>query len=512
MIDATPLMKLYARRRLGRIRSVPPAEAQAGELRRLLHWARDTAFGKAHGFGSIRTVEDFRSAVPVRSYEDYWRDWWAKPFPVHENVTSPGRTPYFAVTSGTTSGKTKYIPVTREMVASNKRAALDVVVHHLNNHPDSHPLGGKTFMMGGSTDLVAEADGVFSGDLSGIATATQSLWTRPFAYPPTDVALWEDWERKLDRFARDAFEEKITIWTGTPSWMLILLDRMREIADGRPLFPHLDLLVHGGVSWELYADRFAGFLAETGARTREVYPASEAFIAVADRDYADGLRLIADNGIFFEFIPLEELGSENPTRHWTGTIETGVDYAVVVSSNAGLYAYLIGDTVRFLDRDGPRLRITGRTSYMLSAFGEHLLGSEIESAVHDAAGEQDANVVEFTVGPVLHTGKGGRGGHIYLIETESSVDPRLLAERIDARLHDTNDDYAAHRAEGTGMEPPRVVPVEPGGFERWMASQGKSGGQHKVPRVMSDPDRFQRMLADFGVDPDSGQQQGEEHQ
>ncbi|ANK81955.1 MAG: hypothetical protein TEF_14990 [Rhizobiales bacterium NRL2] len=510
MLDATPLMKIYASWRIARLKRRSPREAQERELMKLLHWAKDTRFGKAHGFAKIRTVEDFQAAVPIASYEDYWRDWWRESFPVHDNITSPGRTPHFAVTSGTTSGKTKYIPVTREMIASNKKAAVDVVVHHLANHPDSRPLAGKTFMMGGSTDLVEQAPGIDSGDLSGIAVTTQSAWTKPFAYPPTDVALWEDWEKKLDRFARDAFEEKITIWTGTPSWMLILIDRMREIAAGRPLFPNLELLVHGGVSWELYRERFAPFLAETGAKTREVYPASEGFIAVADKAYEDGLRLIADNGIFFEFVPLEELDSDNPTRHWVGNLETGQDYAVVLSSNAGLYAYLVGDTVRFVDRDGPRLKITGRTSYMLSAFGEHLIGSEIETAVHDAAGDQGVQVAEFTVGPVLHAERGGRGGHIYLIETEGgSADADRLARRIDERLSEVNDDYAAHRVEGTGMEPPRVVLVGEGGFERWMASRGKSGGQHKVPRVIADADRFRAMLGDFGVDPESGEQQGQ---
>lgn len=509
LLDATPLMKLYARRRLRRLQAMDPAEAQVRELHRLVRQARRTRFGRAHDFERIRTVEDFQSAVPVGTYEEFWDDWWREPFPVHRDITSPGLTPFFAVTSGTTSGRTKYIPVTRAMVAANKRAALDVLVHHLANHPDSRPLSGKTFMMGGSTDLVEEAPGVRSGDLSGIAVATQSAWTRPFAYPPTDIALLEDWEAKLSHFVHDAFEQRITIWTGTPSWMLILLDRMREAADGRPLFPDLELLVHGGVSWDLYADRFAGLLADSGAHTREVYPASEGFIAVADRGEGDGLRLIADNGIFFEFVPLEELGSEQPVRHWAGNLETGVDYAVVLTTNAGLYAYLVGDTVRFIDRDGPRLKITGRTSYMLSAFGEHLLGSEIETAVHDAAAAQDVQVTEFAVGPVLHRGRGGRGGHIYIVETVPAADAARLAQEIDRKLSEINDDYRAHRAAGAGMEPPRAALVPPGGFERWMASRGKAGGQHKVPRVVADPERFHAMLADFGIDPESGEDQRE---
>jgi hypothetical protein len=474
-----------------------PAAQQQRELFKLLRWAGDTRFGRAHGFGKIRSVEEFQKAVPLGAYEDYWSSWWEPDFPVHRDVTSPGRTPFYAVTSGTTSGATKYIPVTGEMVASNKRAALDIVVHHLANHPDARPLSGKAFMQGGSTDLKEEASGVFSGDLSGIAVKTQSLWTRPFAWPPQETALLEDWEEKLRRFTRDGFEQNIAIWSGVPSWMLILLERMRETDPERRRFPHLDLLVHGGVAWDLYRDRFSEFLSETGARTREVYPASEGFIAVADRGDGDGLRLIIDNGIFFEFVPLEELGSDDPTRHWVGNLETGVDYAIALSSNAGLYAYLIGDTVRFVERDPPRLLITGRTSYMLSAFGEHLIGSEIERAVHEAAEAQGVSIVEFSVGPVLPEGDGGKGGHVYLVETEGRADGARLAGDIDAALNRINDDYRAHRIGDTGMAAPEVRLVSGGAFERWMSMKGKSGGQHKVPRVITDAEKFRAMIGEF---------------
>ncbi|WP_417519503.1 GH3 family domain-containing protein [Minwuia sp.] len=497
MIDATPLLKIAARRRLKALQAQDPAETQAAELMKLLRWARDTAFGRAHGFSNLRTVADFQRAVPIRSYEDFWSDWWQKPFPKHRNITSPGKTTWFAVTSGTTSGATKYIPVTDRMVAANKRAAIDVVTHHLANHPDSRPLSGRTFMMGGSTDLVEEAPGVFSGDLSGIAIKTQSLWTKPYAWPPTETALLEDWQEKLDRFVEDGFEQNIAIWTGVPSWMLILLERMQEVSDGRQPFPNLELLIHGGVAWDLYRERFAPFLKQTGVATREVYPASEGFIAVADRADGEGLRLIIDNGIFFEFVPLAELGSDNPTRHWAGTIEPGIDYAVVLSSCAGLYAYLLGDTVRFVDTSPPRLLITGRTSYMLSAFGEHLIGSEIERAVNVAAQAQSVQIIEFSVGPVLSEGTGGKGGHVYIVETGNAADAGKLSADIDRALCQANDDYRAHRSGGTGMEAPVVRLVPEGSFRHWMASKGKLGGQHKVPRVISDPAKFAAMLDDF---------------
>lgn len=497
MPDFSPLLKLAARRRAAQMRGMRPAEVQERELKKLLRWGGKTDFGKAHDFDRIRSVTDFQAAVPIRSYEDFWKGWWQGAFPIHENVTSPGRTPFFAVTSGTTSGATKYIPVTPEMVASNKRAAVDVVTHHLISHPDSTPLSGRTFMMGGSTELVEEATGVFSGDLSGIAMKTQSLWTRPFAWPPEQTALLSDWEEKLRRFTRDGFEQNISIWTGVPSWMLILLERMASERPGVQPLPNLQLLIHGGVAWDLYRDRFEPFLKATGAATREVYPASEGFIAIADRGDGEGLHLVLDNGVFFEFVPLEELGSENPTRHWAGTIETGVDYAIALSSCAGLYAYLIGDTVRFVDRDPPRLKITGRTSYMLSAFGEHLIGSEMDRAINEAAAAQNVQIIEYSVGPVLSDSAGGRGGHVWLVETKGAADANRLAMDIDRILSDINDDYRAHRSDGTGMNAPEVRLQPNDSFSRWMASKGKLGGQHKVPRVINNASKFRSMLHDF---------------
>jgi len=497
MIDPSPLLGIFARRRARQLAKQSPAQVQEAQLRKLLSWASDTDYGRAHCFGRIRTVEDFQHAVPLGSYEDFWNGWWRDRFPHHHNITSPGTTRHFAVTSGTTSGATKYIPVTKEMVASNKRAAIDVVVHHLTNNPASRPLSGKTFMMGGSTDLIEEAPGVFSGDLSGIAVKTQSAWTRPFAWPREETALLSDWEEKLRRFAHDGFEQNIAIWTGVPSWMLILLERMQQEQPGRQPFPNLQLLIHGGVAWDLYRDRFAPFLAETGAATREVYPASEGFIAIADRGEGEGLRLNLDHGIFHEFVPLEELGSDRPTRHWVGNLETGVDYAIALSSCSGLYAYLIGDTVRFVDRDPPRLLITGRTSYMLSAFGEHLIGSEIDRAINEAARLQDIRIVEYSVGPVLSGESGGRGGHVWLVEPEKGADAARLARDIDRILCEINDDYRAHRSDGTGMDAPEVRLQGPGAFERWMALKGKSGGQHKVPRVIADAAKFGTMLSEF---------------
>jgi hypothetical protein len=274
------------------------------------------------------------------------------------------------------------------------------------------------------------------------------------------------------------------VLTGTPSWLLMLLHRMAP--DGAPPLPRLELLIHGGVAWAPYRDRIAPFL-PPGCTTREVYPASEGFIAIQDRGESEGMRLVLDRGCFLEFVPVEELDAPSPTRHWTATIETDLDYAVVLSSNAGLFAYILGDVVRFVERAPPRLLVTGRTAWTLSAFGEHVTGEEIALALECAAAAAGIAVGEWCCGPEF---VGELGRHRLLLE--SSAGPgaaTALAAAFDAALQSDNEDYAAHRLGGQML--PAMVDVLPeGSFEAWMRSQGRLGGQNKVPRVIAGPARF----------------------
>jgi len=490
--DATPLLRLYGwnrRRHLGRL---DPAAAQQRQLRFLLRRARDTRFGRAHGFGSIRSVREFRAHVPLRRYEDFWRDWLQPLFPAIDEVSWPGRIGHLAVSSGTSAGTTKWIPVTREMIAANKRAALDVLVWHLHARPESRIFGGPSLVLGGSTGLVERAPGVRSGDLSGIAASQVPIWARSRYFPPPELALIENWDEKLDRIARAAPADIRSIG-GTPSWLLILFERLAELSPRRQRrlaarFPALELIVHGGVGFAPYETAFARWLEGSRAETREVYAASEGFIAVADRGSGEGLRLILDNGLFFEFVPVGELGSSAPTRHWIGDAEIGVDYALVLSTNAGLFGYVIGDTVRLIDRDPPRLLITGRTSYALSAFGEHVIGEELEAAVSASARAIGAAVADFSVGAIYPDAHRALGRHLFIVELDPPPDTAALARfaaTVDADLRARNEDYAAHRAGGTGMDPPEVLAVPPGFFAGWMRDRGKLGGQNKVPRVVA---------------------------
>jgi len=499
VIDGTPFLKLYARRRGAALHREGAALEQEKQLLRLVRRAEDTRFGGDHAFANIRTIADFQTRVPLRRYEDMWRDYWQPTFPSLTSCTWPGTIPYFALSSGTTSGTTKYIPCSHEMNRANDRAALNVLVHHIANRPRSRVLGGKTFMLGGSTELTEVAPGIYAGDLSGIAAARVPFWARPYIYPPRELALIADWEKKIEALSRGILEQDIRVIAGTPSWLLIFFERLFALKPEREprlsaFFPNLELIIHGGVNFAPYRPQFEALLVGSHAETREVYPASEGFIAAADRGPGEGLRLIVDNGLFYEFVPLGDLDAASPRRHTLANIELGLDYAVVVSSCAGLWAYVMGDTVTFVERELPRVLVTGRTSYYLSSFGEHLTGGEIEDAVSTAASAIGAQIADFAVGAVFPDDKTSRGGHLYLVEFSSPspnpADAQRFLQIVDDVLSRRNDDYRAHRSGGFGLEPPQLRALPRGSFEAWMKSRGQLGGQHKVPRVIANADLF----------------------
>lgn len=499
MYDATWVLRAYANRRLRQLGRMNPEEAQQRVLLSLVRRARGTRFADQHEFEAIQSLADFRERVPVRSYEAFWDTYWRDPFPRLENCTWRGTIPYFALSSGTTRGSTKFIPVSREINRANTRAVSDLLVHHVANRPDSRVLAGRCFMLGGSTGLTRHARGVYSGDLSGIAAAVRPAWAGLRYFPPRRLEGIADWEVKVERLARRSLQEDIRAIGGTPSWLLIYFDRLLEIAgatDGRvaDVYPDLEFLVHGGVAWAPYRDRFQALLEGSRAETREVYPASEGFFGVADGDDGAGLRLLLDNEIFYEFVPVSELDAGGQECRWIGDVETGVNYALVVSTAAGLWRYLVGDTVTFVSRDPPRVLVTGRTSYTLSAFGEHVIGAELETAVSESAKAIGATVNDFAVGSLFSERSGDRGGHLYIVEFADSDVGAAQIERfaasVDSVLLRLNEDYAAHRADGWGLEPPRVAVLAPGGFAAWMKDRGKLGGQNKVPRVINDPELF----------------------
>jgi hypothetical protein len=502
MLDATVLLKLYALRRRKRLATLVPHKAQQRQLLSLLRKARATRFGKDHGFAALHKVTQYQQNVPLRRYEALHQEYWQSDFPRLVDCSWPGTIPFFAVTSGTTTGVTKYIPVSHAINLTNRYAATDLLVHHIINRPYSRLLGGRNFMLGGSTNLVELAPDIYSGDLSGIAAKTVPWWARLYYYPPKALESIQDWEQKIQAFAVDSIHKDIRSVNGIPSWMLIFFDKLAERhphAQGRlsDYWPNLELLVHGGINFEPYRRRFQELLAGSHAETREAYAASEGFIAVADRGNGEGLRLILDNGIFFEFVPVEELDSSNPTRHWIANVELNVNYAIVVSTCAGVWACPIGDTVKFVDLDPPRILITGRTSYSMSAFGEHLIGEEIEHAIAAAANTIGTSVTDYAMGALFPQRKNELGRHLYIVEfTETLPGPQAIkrfSQVLDTLLCQENEDYQVHRHGNYGLATPQVQAVPKGTFAAWMKQRGQLGGQHKVPRIINDAALFEEL-------------------
>ena len=502
MLDATPFLKLYAKIRTAQLARQNPIQTQEKELLKLIKKAEKTRFGRDHGFERVSSVAAYQARVPLRRWEDFWEQYWKEAFPHIEGTTWPSQNKYFPVTSGTTAGGTKYIPYSIEMQRSTSRAGLDLLTHHVTNRPNSRIGAGKNFVLGGSTALVEEAPGIFSGDLSGIAVKTLPWWARSRYFPPEKIALLSNWEEKIATFADLALKEDIRSMSGVPSWMLILFDKfaeMRPDADRKiaKLFPDLEMVVHGGISFAPYRRQYEEILEGSHAELREVYPASEGFIAIADRGSGEGLRMILDNGIFYEFIPLDELDSENPTRHWIANAEKGVNYAIVLTTCAGCWSYILGDTIKFIDTTVPRILITGRTSYSLSTVGEHLIGEEIEEGLTAASEELGVIISDYSVGSIFPNGERELAGHLYFVEFDgNSLNEDLLArfeQILDETLVKTNEDYEAHRKDNFGLKPPKVHPVKPGLFAAWMKSRGKLGGQHKVPRVINSQELFDNL-------------------
>lgn len=511
MLDASALLKVYAHWRISRLAEEAAPEVQRATLLGLLHRARDTKFGRRHQFEKLATIEDYQRAVPLRRYEDFWKEYWRDGFPRIDDVTWPGQIPFFAYSSGTSGAPTKNIPVSEEMVRANRRAALDLLVHHIANRPHSRILAGKNFMLGGNAMLQQLAPGIRGGDLSGIAASRVPWWASPYYFPRGKLARIADWEEKTRALAARSLEENIRSIVGTPSWLLLFFDELRKTQhNGKErlvdFYPDLELLGHGGVSFAPYRDRFGALLSGGHAETREVYPASEGFIAIADKGPDDGLRLIADNGLFAEFVPVEELESGSPTRHWARNVECGQNYALVLTTCAGLWAYILGDTVRIMTRLPLRLVVTGRVSYDLSVFGEHLIEEEVENAVSAAATSIGASITDFSVGAVFPQIGIPRGHHRYLVEFSGIINfeqTAHFAQVLDEKLAHANMDYADHRKGDFGMGRPEVIALRPGAFADWMKSRGKLGGQNKVPRIVSNATAFedlQNALAPWQID------------
>lgn len=491
-----PVVRALAARRVARLDRAlaDPAAAQQAVLRRLVHTARATAFGRAHDFAGIRTVADFQARVPLRTYGDY-RPWLDRMVAGEPDVAWPGRVDRFAKTSGTTAGE-KSIPVTREMVASQRSAAWDALARYVHWTGDAGLFDGGLLFLSGSRALAPVGGDPRRrvGDLSGIMHEAVPWFLKGIGYPSRAVAAIADWETRLERLAAEVLTADIRLLGGMPSWTLLLFERLQAMAGGRPIgeiWPQFRLLVHGGVHLAPFQARLDAAIGRPYA-TLEVYPASEGFLALQTDPAGGGLALIPDGGLFVEFVPAERLEEPAPPRYWLGDVAAGGTYAVVLSTCAGLFGYVLGDTVRVISVRPPRLLITGRTRHYVNAFGENVIVEEVEQAMAAALAVTGARVVEYTVAPRFPAPGHARGAHEWLVEFAGRPpDLAVFARALDARLTALNTDYRTKRAGDVGLTGPEVTVLPRGTIHGWLKAAGRLGGQHKVPRVTND-----RTLAD----------------
>jgi len=496
-----------------RLRRADPGHAvQRHTLASLTARMATTAFGRRVGIEAGLPYETFRTRVAPRPYEAFV-SYIERMKRGEPGVLWPGRCAFFAVSSGTTAGRAKYLPITEEMFAHFRKAGLDSLLYYTARVGQTSVMLGRHLFLGGSTALTpikeARPHAAYAGDLSGIAALNLPAWAEKHLYEPgSDIALMNDWPAKLAAIAERTWHCDITLLAGIPSWVLVLTEvlRARTAREQTPvphlkaLWPNLECLVHGGAPIAPFADELHAALGPD-VNFHEVYPASEGFIAAQDADAANGLRLMTDAGLFFEFLPMAAFDEGNlanlgakvvPLEGW----QVGVDYALLLTTPAGLCRYVIGDVVRFLSTDVPRLIYVGRTSLQLSAFGEHVIEKELTDSLLAVCRRHGWTIISFHVAPVFAGTLTGqmRGGHEWWIELRvPSVETptaNVISPELDAELMQRNDDYEAKR-KGHDLEPPAVRLVMPGVFEQWMKKNGRWGGQSKMPRCRSD-----RLVAD----------------
>ncbi len=452
-------------------------------LRELVKTGRNTEFGRDHRFSEINSFKDFASAVPVRDYEQI-KSYIEKIKQGRHNVLWKGKPLYFAKTSGTTSG-VKYIPITKESVNNHFGTARNAALCYAAETGNTRFLDGKLIFLSGSPEL-ERVGGIPTGRLSGISNHLIPKYLRTNQLPSYETNCIEDWETKLDKIVEETIHQNMTMISGIPPWMQMYFDVLMERSGKKvgDLFPNFSLMIQGGVNFEPYQSKLFESIGRK-VDTVEVFPASEGFFAFQDSQEAEGLLLNTNDGIFYEFIPAAEMNTPNPTRLTLREVKKGENYAMVISSNAGLWSYNIGDIIRFVSVDPYRMVITGRTKHYISAFGEHVIGEEVEYSLLKAAEEEGVHITEFTVAPLIQQGE-GKSFHEWFIEFENRPDNlNEFARKIDDNLRKKNvyyDDLIA----GNILTPLHITPVKKNGFIDYMKSIGKLGGQNKVPRLSND--------------------------
>ena len=476
-------------------RSANAVARQEQTFRHLIAGAAATAFGRDHGFSKIRTYEDFINAVPVRDYEDL-KHYVERIKNGEKDVLWPGVPAYFAKTSGTTSG-VKYIPMSKESTPLHFGAARNAAFNYFARTGNGRWLDGKMIFLSGSPEL-EEIAGIPTGRLSGISNHLVPAWLRTNQLPSWRTNCIEDWEEKLERIVDETINADMRLISGIPPWVQMYYERLLERSGKRTVkevFPNFSLFIYGGVNFEPYRAKLEELVGGP-VDSVETYPASEGFIAFQDVFSEavtsshpvnnNGLLLNADAGMFFEFVPADEIFNKNPARLWLKDVEIGVNYALVLNTNAGLWGYNIGDTVQFVSKDPYRIVVSGRVKHFISAFGEHVIGKEVEEALLPIANAAGVRIVEFTVAPQVTPPESGLPYHEWFIEFDNPpADLGAFAADVDLRMR-TQNIYYDDLITGNILKPLKIRALRRGAFREYMKSQGKLGGQNKVPRLSND--------------------------
>jgi len=474
-----------------------PIDVQQELLIRLLSIARNTELGRKYDFKTIYNYKLFSERVPIRKYESI-EPLIERTRKGEQNLFWPSDIQWFAKSSGTTNAKSKFIPVSDEALEDcHLKAGKDMLGLYINNNEDAGLFNGKGLRLGGSSAIYEDNNSYF-GDLSAIIIENMPFWADYSSSPKYEVALMGEWETKMTAIVNETINENITSLVGVPSWMLVLLNKVLE-KTGKDnileVWPNLEVYFHGGVNFNPYREQFKKLIPKRRFRYYETYNASEGFFAIQDTNGTTDLLLMLDYGIFYEFIPMDQYQGEDSIAIPLEQVELRKNYAIVITTNSGLWRYLIGDTVKFVSLDPYRIKITGRTKHFINAFGEELIIENAEDALKKVCKKTNAQIADYTVAPIFMDGK-SQGAHEWVIEFEiAPKNIEYFTELLDNALKSINSDYEAKRYQDMTLSMPKVLQAETGLFYNWLKQKGKLGGQHKVPRLSNNRDFIEELLS-----------------
>ena len=474
-----------------------PGEVQNEQLEYLIRKAADTEFGKKFEFSSIKSIQTFKERVAVRDYETIMPE-IIRLRQGEKNLLWPGDIKWYAKSSGTTSSRSKFIPVSKDaLIKCHFQGGRDTLLIYNELVPNNKLMSGKTLTLGGSHQINSFSNNSLYGDLSAILIENLPFWTDFVRTPSRDISLIDEWERKMKLITEATVKENVCAMAGVPSWYLVLLQNILKYTGKSNLlevWPNLELFMHGGVSFTPYRQSYKELIPSDKMNYLETYNASEGFFAIQDDLSSPGLLLMLDLKVFFEFMPLHELGKENPKTFMIEEVETGVDYAMIISTNGGLWRYMIGDTVRFVSLFPHRIIISGRTKHYINAFGEELMIDNAEQALKDACQTTGATIREYTAAPI-YMDTNTKGAHQWLIEFENPPsDTTKFMEVLDTKLREVNSDYDAKRYKDITLDMPHLVVARQQLFFDWLKEKKKLGGQNKVPRLANNREYIDHLL------------------